>query len=64
MNEQDYMTPEDLVKKFKNAFTLRTLKKWRKLRKGPAFVRICGRIRYRVDDVRAWEDSLRNAGKT
>jgi hypothetical protein len=62
VNDHDYMTPQELVKRFRDAFSLRTLRRWRREKRGPAFVRICGVIRYRRDDVKAWEETLRVGG--
>jgi len=33
----------------------RTLERWRWLKKGPAFMRIGGTIRYRIEDVEGFE---------
>jgi hypothetical protein len=37
----------------------RTLERWRWLKKGPAFMRIGGAIRYRVEDVESFEAAQR-----
>lgn len=37
----------------------RTLERWRWQRQGPAFLRLGGRIVYRLDDVRAFEAAQR-----
>lgn len=33
----------------------RTLEKWRCTRRGPAFFKLLGRVRYRLDDVETFE---------
>lgn len=37
----------------------RTLERWRWLKKGPPFMRIGGAIRYRIEDVEAFEAAQR-----
>ncbi len=33
----------------------RTLERWRYLNQGPAFLKLCGRVLYRLEDVEAFE---------
>lgn len=33
----------------------RTLEAWRSERRGPAFLKIGGRVHYRLEDIEAWE---------
>lgn len=33
-----------------------TLERWRRLRQGPPFLRVCGRVLYRSDDIARWLD--------
>ena len=45
----------------------RTLERWRWLRQGPTYLKIGGRIVYRVEDIEAYESSslhLADVGKT
>jgi hypothetical protein len=35
--------------------SIRTLERWRYLNQGPAFLKLGGRIAYRLDDVEAFE---------
>jgi hypothetical protein len=35
----------------------RTLQRWRQDRKGPPFLKLGGRVVYRVFDIQAWENS-------
>lgn len=37
-----------------------TLKRWRRLRKGPPFARVLGRTLYRRDELIAWASSTRD----
>lgn len=36
-----------------------TLERWRRLRQGPPFLRVMGRVLYRADDITSWLDSQR-----
>jgi hypothetical protein len=40
----------------------RTLQKWRQEGKGPAYLKLGGRIVYRLADVEAWEAQQRRGG--
>lgn len=37
-----------------------TLERWRRLRIGPPYLRICGRVLYRAEDIDAWLESNRH----
>ena len=37
----------------------RTLQRWRWLRQGPAYLKVGGAIRYRIEDVEAFEEAQR-----
>jgi hypothetical protein len=52
------LTPRELGKLV--GLKPRSLEEWRRLGKGPAFVRLSGKrnIRYRATTVKAWLDSL------
>lgn len=55
-----HLTPAQVAKRL--GLTTRTLETWRDQRRGPAFLEIGPRtIRYTEDDVRAYEESVRQA---
>ena len=39
--------------------SLNTLNSWRSRREGPAFVKVGGKVRYRLADIDAWADGRR-----
>jgi hypothetical protein len=39
----------------------RTLERWRWLREGPEYMKIGGRVRYRLEDIEAYEAEQRRA---
>lgn len=55
-----YLTQRDLEKRWK--LSGRTLERWRMVGAGPAWVSLCGTIRYRLDDVENFETRNRNGG--
>ena len=51
----EYLTPIDLVGRWKNQVSTRTLANWRVQGIGPAFVKIGNRVLYELQTVVAWE---------
>lgn len=54
-NEGQYLTPDELTVRWKNAISLGTLANWRSRKCGPGFTRIGGRVLYPLEAVIAWE---------
>ena len=52
---REYLTPEELVLRYKGQVTVRTLANWRSAGISPPFVKIGGRILYRFTDILEWE---------
>ncbi|MDO9502718.1 AlpA family transcriptional regulator [Falsiroseomonas sp.] len=44
--------------------SVRTLERWRFLRQGPPFLKLGGRVAYRLDDVEAFEGAQRKEAGT
>lgn len=53
----DYLTPADLVNRYRGTITIRTLANWRSTGEGPRYTKIGGRVLYPVDAVKTWEES-------
>lgn len=51
----DYLTPAELVARYKGAVTIRTLANWRSSGDGPAYTKVGGRVLYPVMAVTQWE---------
>jgi len=49
---QDYLTEESLAGEID--VTVRTLRRWRKERKGPPITHVGRQVRYSIDGVRRW----------
>jgi hypothetical protein len=53
------LTPRDLASRLNRSVV--TLERWRRLRIGPPYLRICGRVLYCPADVSAWIDEQKQA---
>jgi len=51
----DFITPEELVERYRGRISLRTLSNWRYANRGPKYHRLGNRILYKLDDVLEWE---------
>lgn len=50
-----HLSPDDLARRWRRS--ARTLERWRRDRKGPAWLRLHGRVLYRLEDVLAYEQA-------
>lgn len=50
-----YLTPAELVSRYKGTITIRTLANWRSTGEGPRYTKVGGRVLYPVDAVIDWE---------
>jgi predicted site-specific integrase-resolvase len=53
-----HLTTEELAERLGGDFSVRTLEDWRLDGKGPKFIRPGGKVRYRLADIEAWEESV------
>lgn len=59
--EDQHLLPQQLAERLR--LNVRTLDNWRSLGTGPAYIKVGGLVRYRLEDVLAWETSrLHNTG--
>ena len=52
---ETYLTPDELVERYRGQVNKRTLVNWRSHREGPKYTKIGGRVLYRIDNVIEWE---------
>lgn len=52
-----YLTPAELIDRYKKTITIRTLANWRSIGEGPKYTKIGGRVLYPLDGVTSWEAS-------
>lgn len=51
-----FLTPMQLAERWKGQVSLATLATWRSRDNGPPYVKIGGRVLYRLCDVAGWEE--------
>lgn len=61
-DEPEYLTPKELINRWRGQISASTLAAWRYQRKGPVFVKVGGRVLYPLQDVVAYEEKGRRSG--
>jgi hypothetical protein len=56
MSERKFLTAEEVSERYRGEITVGTLRNWRAMRVGPAFVKIGKAVVYPVDQLDAWEE--------
>lgn len=56
MEKQTFLTAEEVSQRYRGEVTVGTLRNWRSMRVGPAFVKIGKGILYPVDELDAWDE--------
>lgn len=51
----DFLTPPQLLERWKGQVSAATLATWRSRGNGPPYVKVGGKVLYRVTDVESWE---------
>ena len=54
--ETKFLTPEEVAERYRQQVTVGTLRNWRALRIGPAFVKIGKAVLYPVEQLDAWDE--------
>jgi len=54
-DDSQYLTPDELARRYQGKITVRTLANWRSQRQGPRFTKIGGRVLYLLSEVLKWE---------
>lgn len=49
------LTPKHLVERWEGAVSERTLGQWRYLNKGPTYIKLGNKVRYKIQDVLDYE---------
>lgn len=55
MGGKTYLTPSDLVARYKGKVSLRTLANWRSTGISPPYTKVNGRVLYPLDALEDWE---------
>lgn len=61
MNDNDFLTPQQVADRYKGAITVRTLANWRSVGQGPDYAKIGGKVMYPVDALKEWENLRRRS---
>lgn len=55
-SDPKFLTPEEVSDRYRQQVTVGTLRNWRALRIGPAFVKIGKAVLYPVEQLDAWDE--------
>lgn len=55
MVNNKFLTPEEVSERYRGGISIGTLRNWRSMRIGPAFVKIGKAVLYPVDELDAWD---------
>lgn len=55
MQEPKYLTAEEVSDRYRGEISVGTLRNWRAMRVGPAFVKIGKAVLYPIDQLDAWD---------
>ena len=56
MAKKHYLTPDEVVDRYRGAVSVRTINNWRSLRIGPKFVKIGKAVLYDEADLDEWDN--------
>jgi hypothetical protein len=61
MTEPEYLSPQELVARWRGRVAMATLRNWRcaAQRKGPPWVKVGAKVLYPVKELRLWEAAMR-----
>ena len=57
MEDRKYLTAGEVAERYRGAVSVGTLRNWRAMRVGPAFVKIGKAVLYPIDQLEAWDKS-------
>jgi hypothetical protein len=55
MSDRKFLTAEEVSERYRGGITVGTLRNWRAIRVGPAFVKVGKSVLYPVDELDAWD---------
>ncbi|WP_315769464.1 MULTISPECIES: helix-turn-helix domain-containing protein [unclassified Bradyrhizobium] len=55
MEDRKYLTPEEVSDRYRGAVSVGTIRNWRAMRVGPAFVKIGKAVLYPIGELDAWD---------
>jgi hypothetical protein len=55
ISDPKFLTPEEVSERYRGQVTIGTLRNWRALRVGPAFIKVGKAVLYPVEQLDAWD---------
>ena len=55
MIDQKYLTPEEVAERYRGTISIGTLRNWRSMRIGPAFVKVGKSVLYPASELDMWD---------
>lgn len=55
MGHRKYLAAEEVSERYRGAVSVGTLRNWRAMRVGPAFIKIGKAVLYPIDELKAWD---------
>lgn len=55
MDDRKYLTAEEVSERYRNSISVGTLRNWRAMRIGPAYIKIGKAVLYPIEELQAWD---------
>ena len=55
MDDRKYLTVEEVSERYRNSISVGTLRNWRAMRIGPAYIKIGKAVLYPIEELQAWD---------
>jgi len=55
MTDGKFLTPEEVAERYRGGVSIGTLRNWRAMRFGPAYLKIGKSVLYHIDELEAWD---------
>lgn len=63
LNGKEYYTPKEVVERWQGRVTYGCMKNWRNIGRGPAFIKVGGRVYYELSEIEDYEKTFGYRGK-
>lgn len=57
MTDQKYLTPEEVTERYRGTISIGTLRNWRSMRIGPAYVKVGKSVLYPSSELDVWDQA-------
>lgn len=55
MSDDQFLTPEEVSKRYRDTVTVGTLENWRALGIGPSYIKVGKAVLYPIEELNAWD---------